>query len=309
MPLVNDSISVLNSEMHRDSLIFDLSVGIAIYAFWLALVLYGDTLPLVALFILGGYVSCLHGSFQHIAVHGYPTKHEWLNSLLVYPPLSLYFPYPIYRATHLDHHACEVLTDVETDPESVYLSSGHFHGLNRLSRLVYRFNFTLAGRLLIGPFVSLYHLWKNEFRLIIAGDTQRMRTWLVHILWSAAILIFVQLAGLPIWKYLLCFVYPGISLILFRSYTEHRWSTSTDERSLIVEGSMITRILYLNNNYHWVHHENPGLPWKMIPRVFYQRREEILKRNGNFYYKGYTDILKRLWQDKLIDPVHPREVN
>ncbi len=295
--------------MSKDSVTLDISLGIGIYAGWLTLVVYGESFPLVALFILGGYVSALHGGFQHLAVHGYPTRYKWFNTLLAYPPLTLYFPYPTYRDTHLEHHRVEVLTDVETDPESIYLTREQFDSMGRFRKWLYRFNFTLAGRLLIGPFISLFHLWKSELRCIFAGDTQRLRIWLIHAAWCAGILMFVQLSGLPVWKFLLCFVYPGISLILFRSYTEHRWSPAEDERSLVVEGSFLTRLLYLNNNYHWVHHENPGLPWRMIPEIFNQRREEILRRNGNFYYKSYGEILKRLWKDKLIDPVHPQQAH
>ena len=295
--------------MSKDTVIFDITLGVGIYTCWLALVMYGNSLPLAALFILGGYISGLHSSFQHIAVHGYPTRCEWFNTLLVYPPLSLYYPYPTYRDSHLEHHRVDVLTDVETDPESIYLTREQFDRLGRFGKWLYRLNFTLAGRLLIGPFISLFHLWKSELKFIVAGDTQRLRIWSIHAIWCAGILMFVQLSGLPVWKFLLCFVYPGISLILFRSYTEHRWSPAQDERSLIVEGSFLTRLLYLNNNYHWVHHENPGLPWRMLPEVFNQRKDEILRRNGNFYYRGYSDILKRLWKDKLIDPVHPRQAH
>ena len=287
----------------------DILLAVGIYAAWLVLVFYGDSMPLVVLFILGGYVGCLHGGFQHIAVHGYPTRFKWLNTLLAYPPLTLYYPYRTYRDTHIEHHEIDVLTDVETDPESVYVSREYFDSLNPIGKLIYRFNFTLAGRLLIGPFISLYHLWKGELKLIIRGDFERLITWLAHAIFCAAILVFVQAMGLPIWKYLLCVAYPGISLILLRSYTEHRWSPDDDQRSLIVEGSPLTRLLYFNNNYHWVHHDNPGLPWRQIPVNFEQRREEILSRNGNFYYRGYSDILKRLWRDKLIDPIHPTQAN
>ncbi len=302
MGTVNQVIGLTTSTQ-----ISDILLGIGIYASWLALVLFGDSLPIIVLFLLGGYIGCLHGGYQHIAVHGYPTRIEWLNSLLVYPPLILYFPYPTYRNTHLIHHECDVLTDVATDPESVYLSQAHWNSLNRLSQFIYKINFTLAGRMLIGPFISLYHLWKSESKLILAGNFERPRIWLIHIVLCAAILVFVNVAGMPIWKYLLCVAYPGISLTLLRSYTEHRWSPEAKERSLIVEGSIISRLLYLNNNFHWIHHEKPGLHWTAIPKVYRQRKAEILKANGNYFYKGYTDIFKRLWHDKLISPVHPLE--
>ena len=270
------------------------------------LVLYGNELPLWLLFILAGYVCCLHGSVQHIAVHGYPTRYSWLNSLLVYPPLALYFPYPVYKESHLEHHQCETLTDVRRDPESLYLTREHWDQLSPFSRLMYRFNFTLAGRLIIGPFVSLYQLLKSEFSTIITGDSKRTTIWVLHGIGCSAVLVFVTIVGdLPVWKYLLCFAYPGISLTLLRSYTEHRWSPDENERTIIIEGSLISKLLYLNNNYHWIHHEDPRLPWSKVPAVFRERREEILQLNGNFYMRGYHNVFARLWKDKLIDPLHP----
>jgi len=287
-------------------LLIDLLIIGNFYLIWFLLVLFGNNLPIVFLFIAGGYLACLHGSVQHIAVHGYPTRWQWLNTILVYPPVSFFFPYTVYRDSHQQHHKVEVLTDVETDPESIFLSKAHWDNLNRLSKIVYRFNFTLLGRLLIGPFVALYQLWKIETRAILAGNWRVAITWVVHIAACTAIALFVHYgSNMPLWKYLLCFVYPGIALTLLRSYTEHRWSDQQQGRSLIVEGSPVSRLLFLNNNYHWVHHENPALPWQQLGQVFRSRRSEILTLNDNFYYKGYWQILKRLFQDRWIDPIHP----
>ncbi len=291
-------------------LLQDLSIACGIYVAWILLVIYGNSIPLILLFVLGGYVTCLHGSLQHIAVHGYPFRRGWLNTLLVYPPLAFYYPYVTYRSTHLEHHNVETLTDVSTDPESLYVSKTHWDSLSEISKSVYRFSFTLLGRLLIGPFVTLYLLWKGQLRQIIEGDVQCAVTWLSHIAGCIAIMLFVSYVGqMPVWKYLLCFAYPGISFTLLRSYTEHRWSDIEEERSIIVEGSVISRLLYLNNNYHWVHHENPGLPWQEVSRMFNERRDEILRSNGNFYYKGYFQMFARLFKDRLIDPIHPAQAN
>ncbi len=265
-------------------------------------------MPILLLFIAGGYVTCLHGSLQHVAVHGSPTKYRWLNTWIAYPPLALYYPYPIYRESHLVHHYCEGLTKFEFDPESLYIPREHWSKLNFFSRFIYRFHFTLLGRLLIGPFVTYYQLLKGEWLQIYSGDRKRIGIWLLHMLACIGVLYFVSLVGsMPVWKYLLCFVYPGISLTLFRSYTEHRWSPLDDERSIIVEGSAITKLLYLNNNFHWVHHDDPEMHWSLVSKVFLEHRDEVLRKNGNFYYKNYNQILRRLWKDRLIDPLHPTE--
>ncbi len=295
----------IGSTLTKDTL-----VVIFVYAAWAWLVLNGEKIPLPLLFVAGGYITCLHGSLQHIVVHGSPTKYQWFNSLLAYPPLALYYPYSIYRESHLQHHKCPELTSVADDPESRYVSSEHWANLSSISRRVYQFQFTLLGRLLIGPFVSSYLLLKSEWIRIFAGEIQRINIWLLHFVGCASVLVFVVVVGeMAIWKYILCFVYPGISLTLLRSYTEHRWSDVQDERSLIVEGTVLTRLLYLNNNYHWLHHEDPKIHWTRLSSMFREQRKEILRKNGNFYYKGYLQILPRLWKDRLIDPLHPNELN
>ncbi len=288
----------------------DIALVCGIYSAWFLLVIFGNSLPLIVLFVLGGYVTCLHGSLQHIAVHGYPTRWKRLNELVVYPPLAFYYPYPTYRNSHLQHHSTEILTDAESDPESLYLSKTHWENLNAAGRMIYRFGFTLVGRLLIGPVVSLYLLWKSQAQQILNGDIACLRIWAVHLCACGAIMLFVVLVGeMALWKYIVCFVYPGISLTLLRSYTEHQWSDNKQERSIVIEGSPISRLLYLNNNFHWVHHDNPGLPWQEVARVFKERRAEILERNGHFYYRGYDQVLLRLLKDRMIDPVHPLQTS
>ena len=288
----------------------DITIICGLYLSWFLTIIYGNEIPLIALFLIGGYLTCLHGSLQHNAVHGYPTRRHWLNTAMVYPPLAFFYPYQTYREAHLKHHRIDELTDVDTDPESIYLSRAYWNSLNGFGKLVYRFNFTLLGRLLIGPFLALYHLWKSEFIAIVSGDVRCLRTWILHILACAGLALFIHYASdMPLWKYVVCFVYPGIALTLLRSYTEHRWSAVAQQRTIIIEGSFLTRLLYLNNNYHWVHHENPGLAWQQLRHVFDQRRSEILQSNGNFYYRGYLQILGRVFKDRWIDPIHPTQAN
>ena len=263
-------------------------------------------MPIWLLMVLGGYVVCLHGSLQHEAVHGHIARSRRLNNMITYPPLALYFPYTVYREEHLKHHACEVLTDVDTDPESLYFSRAQWERKNRLLKFIYTINFTLAGRLIIGPIVSLVILWRNQVRRVVSGDSRRLGVMISHVVLMAAILWFASWAGdIPVWKYMLCFAYPGISLTLLRSYTEHRWSSNEGERTIIIEGSPLTRLLYMNNNFHWLHHKNPRLPWRQVAKEYYLKRHKILSANGNYFYRSYLQLVPRLWKDRLIEPVHP----
>ncbi len=58
---------------------------------------------------LAGYLIALHGSLQHEAPVGHPTRNAALNELLVAINFSLNFPYRRYRKLHI-HHNDENLT-------------------------------------------------------------------------------------------------------------------------------------------------------------------------------------------------------
>jgi fatty acid desaturase len=80
---------------------------------------------------LGACLVCLHGSLQHEALHGHPTSSRLVNEALVFPPISLWFPYRRYRALHLKHHDNDHLTDPAFDPESYYLDPQAWSGTPR----------------------------------------------------------------------------------------------------------------------------------------------------------------------------------
>jgi fatty acid desaturase len=75
-------------------------------------------LPVWVIMPLAGYLIALHGSLQHEALHGHPTRNAALNELLVAINFSFNFPYQRYRKLHLIHHNDEHLTDPLLDPES-----------------------------------------------------------------------------------------------------------------------------------------------------------------------------------------------
>src|SRR3712207_2919575 len=53
----------------------------------------------------------LHGSLQHEALHGHPTRSLRLNEALVFPALGLVFPYRRFRTLPLRPHNNDALTD------------------------------------------------------------------------------------------------------------------------------------------------------------------------------------------------------
>lgn len=280
-------------------------VLLCVYGAWLGLTYYATQLPWWLLMVTGGYVVCLHGSLQHEAVHGHLTgKSAWNAALMVWP-LSLWIPFTRYRTLHQVHHECPSLTDPVEDPESFYWTKGEWQSLDALRRGIAMVNQTLTGRLLLGPFLVMPTYWYREAKRIAAGDRQVGLEWLVHLLAGAAVLGWVSgVCGLPVWQYLVLFVWPAMSLTLLRSYAEHRPGDANEERTAVIEGSPVTRLLFLNNNFHLVHHQHPELPWYAIRKLFLARRTEWLERNGEFYFKSYWELARRFAFRAKDHPVH-----
>ncbi len=282
-------------------------LGLVLYACWFALVWYHDSIPVWALFLLGGYVTQWHFSLQHESIHGMRQWPGWLRTAFVWPPLGLWMPYPIYNKSHSTHHVNFNLTHPQRDTESNYQLRDVWPQANGAYRAMMLANQTLIFRLLFGPFLRLYKLAKREIGRVRNGDYANVPHWLVHVVSVTAVLyVVLGVAHMPLWKYLLCFAYPGMSLGMLRTFTEHRWGERPMERVALVESNTVMGVLFLYNNLHLVHHLSPTLPWYRIPARFRAERAELLATNGNFYYRGYADITRRFLFRPVFDPMHPK---
>ena len=62
---------------------------------------------------------------------------------------------------------------------------------------------------------------------------------------------------MPVWAYLLA-AYLGWSLLKIRTYLEHRAHEAARARTVVIESRGPLALLFLNNNFHVVHHMHPG---------------------------------------------------
>lgn len=250
-------------------------------------------------------VLAQHSSLQHEALHGHPTRRDWLNEALVYASIGLLIPYRRFRDLHLAHHYDPLLTDPHDDPESNYLDPAVWVRLRRPVRAVLAANNTLAGRMLIGPFLGMAVLWRDDFLAWRAGDRSVANAWMHHLLGIVPVVAWLALVGtMPWWQYLLgCWL--ALSILRIRTFLEHQAHARAAARSVIIEDRGPLSVLFLNNNYHAVHHANPKLPWYELPAEFARRRDWWLTRNGGYAYRSYGEIFVRhLFRRK--DPVaHP----
>ncbi|HKJ54341.1 MAG TPA: fatty acid desaturase [Gammaproteobacteria bacterium] len=275
---------------------------VATYGSWVTLTLNWAAIPGWILWLLAGYTVALHSSLQHEAIHGHPTRNTRLNLALAWPPLTLWLPIELYLENHMRHHRNE-LTNPESDPESFFLPRERWQRLRPWQQSLLIANNSFVGRILIGPWLAIGQQWRAEFARLRAGNLVHAGILARHAASVAALLFWLlAICDMPLHVYLLAFVWPGTSLMLVRSFLEHRYDPEETRRTVLVDGCPLTRLLFLNNNYHWIHHYYPGLPWYRIPTVARQQRDEVLARNGNYTYSGYWSIA---WQYLLKPWTHP----
>ncbi|MEJ8572508.1 fatty acid desaturase [Microbaculum marinum] len=266
---------------------------ICCYAAWAAVVHFNQALPIVVFVPLAAYCVALHSSLRHEALHGHPTRSLTINEALVFPPLCLIIPYRRFRDTHLKHHHDARLTDPYDDPESWYLAERDYEALSAPMRLFLRINQTLAGRLLIGPPLTAFGLLRHDLAAVASGDREVARAWALHVAGCVPVVGWILFSGMSLWAYLLLASWPGLSLLMLRTFAEHRAHPEVASRTAIIEANPLISFLFLNNNLHYVHHSRPRVPWYELPALFRAERERYVAENGGYGFDGYLELARR----------------
>jgi len=281
-------------------------IAIVIYAGFGILTWHYHAIPWWLVMPAGGILLAWQGSVQHEAVHGQLAPWRWLNDLPALPPLALWLPFPIYRATHVAHHDFDILTEPWRDPESFYVDQSTWRRLPRATRALLVVYNTLLGRLLIGPFLVIGQFLWAEATALARGDRRHLAIWLWHVPATALVLAWVVGAcAIPLGQYLLLFVLPGASVTLIRSYAEHKAAWTPFERTAVIEAGAFFSLLFFNNNLHFAHHKRPDLPWHALPGYYRRQRAQLLEENGGLLYRGYREIFRRFLVRPVDTPAHP----
>lgn len=254
---------------------------------WFGLTVFHAAIPWPALLVLGGMVICTYGSLQHEAVHGHLSYRRRLNRWGVAAPLGLVYPFSLYWSEHLAHHATGRVTDPGEDPESFYVREKSWDQLPRPVRLLLWCNQTVAGRLMLGPWIAGFYFYRRFFRRPMTLDTAK--TAISHVAGVTMVLGWISfVCDMPVWQYVVFFAWPGLALTLLRSFHEHQPAINASDRTLSVEAGLLFRLLFLNNNYHRLHHAHPELPWYRLHRLYDPREVEPALR-----FSGYGAIIWR----------------
>jgi fatty acid desaturase len=275
------------------------------YALWAAATTVLWTV-LPALAILAAALAIgQFSSLTHEVLHGHPFRSQRLSELLVFPGLTIYVPYLRFKDLHLQHHFDPALTDPYDDPESNYQDPAVWARLSTPVKALLRANNTLFGRMLVGPAISGWALVKGDLALMRKGDRRVMLAWALHVPGVVLVLAWLLTVGsMPVWAYLLA-AYLGWSLLKIRTYLEHRAHEAARARTVVIESQGPLALLFLNNNFHVVHHMHPGVAWYQLPALYFNNREHYLRRNESYRYASYVEIFRQ-YLFRAKDPVpHP----
>jgi fatty acid desaturase len=277
---------------------------VATYGLWACGTMLWTYSPLMAL-VVTSLTIAQFSSLQHEVLHGHPFPNQTLNEALVFPALTLVMPYERFRDLHLQHHHDPDLTDPYDDPESNFQDPLVWAGLSPVRQGLHRFNNTLAGRMLVGPLISCWALICDDVRLLRRGAPGIVRAWVLNAVGVALVFAWLLVVGsMPVWAYLIA-AYLGYSLLKIRTFLEHRAHEAFRARTVVVEDRGPLSLLFLNNNFHVVHHMHPTTPWYRLPALYAARRDHFLRRNDAYVYRSYAQIFRQYFFHAK-DPVpHP----
>ncbi|MCC8230890.1 fatty acid desaturase [Enterobacter mori] len=278
---------------------------IAIYTGWFTTLAYWHTIGLLPATVLLIWFTAWYMSLQHELIHGHPTRFPRLNQLFGTLPLAVWYPYGLYRDSHLAHHRNDHLTVPVDDPESYYFTEQTWARFTPWQKRIIHVRNTFLGRLLLAPLLDIVQTLGRAvvaFRQLHMGA---MLMWLVHGVLLAGLFVWMRHVGFsPVW-FVLAVSYPALALTKVRSFLEHRAADDPLARSVINEAGIFWQVLFLNLNYHSVHHDLPGVPWYGQKALYQQNRAVYQQRNHGFVVKGYGQWLRQFW-DKAVDvTVHP----
>jgi len=277
-----------------------LMVFALVYTGWLTLTWLHAHIPTIVLLFMLSYLVALHSSLQHEVIHGHPTPWHRFNNALAFPALGLIVPYERYEILHLQHHRNWLITDPYDDSESYFLARKSWLSCGTVMQSILRANNTLLGRLLLGPAIMAVRMITGEWRLR-EKNSEVKAAWLWHLLGIAMVVLWLWLVSFPILLYIFGVAYPATSLLMLRAFGEHLPEENIDHRSAIIKSNLIMQLLYLNNNFHRVHHDHPEVAWYHLPQLYRQQYAEHTKH----VYPGYFSLIRQFGLKQRFPVEHP----
>ncbi|MBL4646797.1 MAG: fatty acid desaturase [Rhizobiales bacterium] len=268
----------------------------AVYTSWILLLIGHSHISYWLLFPVMALLVTLHSSLQHEALHGHPFRNCIANMALAGMPIGIFIPYLRFKSLHLRHHCDENLTDPYDDPETFYRARGDWQALSWPMQRILMINNTLLGRLTIGPALSLFGFVRKELSIVLGAKSHAKRVlvaWGWHGLGLCLVLPVLYAADFPIWLYFAAVAYPGMSILMLRTFAEHEAAIGGQPKTAIVDASPFFGLLFLNNNLHCVHHSFPTAPWYRLPALYRENFLQTEQHPPYYAIKGYGSLFAK----------------
>lgn len=246
----------------------------------------------------------LHSSLTHEILHGHPFRSVHASTALGLIQPGLLVPYLRFKRLHLAHHNDANLTDPYDDPETNYLDPAVWARLPGSVQYLLGANNTLLGRMAVGPLIGMISFVRSDMKQVMSGNRQVALDWLVHIPGVVLILWLVSLSPVSIWMYLAA-CYLALSILKIRTFLEHQAHTRASGRSVVVEDRGVLALLFLNNNFHVVHHMHPTVSWYRLPALYRAHKERYLRRNHGYVYRSYGQVFRQFLLRRKDPVAHP----
>lgn len=274
------------------------------YAVWLVSIFWVVQVSVSGAIVLTALAIAQHSSLQHEVIHEHPSRNQLWNETLVFPNLGLLIPYIRFRDTHLAHHLDSNLTDPYDDPESNYIYPEDWQELPIYLRLLHRFNNLLVGRLIVGPLIGQVAFMRSDIRAVLDGDRSVLMAWIWHIPAVVLVCAAIALSNMPLWAYAIA-AYAAQSILKIRTFLEHQAHEKSRARTVVIEDNGPLSILFLNNNFHIVHHLHPKVPWYELPALYRSNAQRYLALNEDYRFPSYFSIFRAFLFKAKDTVVHP----
>ena len=176
---------------------------VAIYSAWFGVATHARVLGLPLTAALLALVSAWYMSLQHELLHGHPTCSHRVNALFGFAPLAVWFPYRLYRESHLQHHDDAHLTQPGRDPESYFVDARVWHRAGWAMRALLIWRNTFVGRLVVGPAFAIAATGVDALRKVKLGDWRDVPAWLAHLIALAALTAWLHyVCAIPAWVFI-----------------------------------------------------------------------------------------------------------
>jgi len=153
--------------------------------------------------------------------------------------------------------------------------------------------------MLLTPWLTMRWTVLNIWESFRDGNRPAIGMWLLHFVLMIPVLGWMVHNDFSIIYYLFAVTWPMLAMTKVRSFFEHRAAEDPEARTVINEAGLFWRLLFLNLNYHSVHHDLPRVPWYGLPQVYRANKQEYLARNQGFFVQGYGELMR----EHLVKPI------